>query len=91
MVTRNVVLTDTQAEMLDGLVKSGRYQNVSEAMRAGLRLLEREEAMMAALRGRIEASLAEADSGAFADGSVEDIINQAFDSAERRHSRRNSA
>lgn len=85
MVTRNVVITDKQADLLDGLVRSGRYQNVSEAMRAGLRLLEREEAEMAALRGRFEASLAQADAGEFAEGSAEDVINQAFDAASRRY------
>lgn len=85
MVTRNVVLTDTQAALLDGLVKSGRYQNVSEAMRAGLRLLEREEALMAALRSRIDEGLAQADAGEFADGSAEDVINRAFDAASARY------
>jgi antitoxin ParD1/3/4 len=44
MPTRNVVLTDHQSEFVDALVASGRYQNASEAMRSGLRLLEREEA-----------------------------------------------
>ena len=47
MVTRNVVLTDTQDQLVQALVASGRYQNVSEAMRAGLRLLEQEEAQIA--------------------------------------------
>lgn len=41
--TYNVVLTDSQSELIDRLVASGRYQNASEAMRAGLRLLGREE------------------------------------------------
>ena len=44
MVTRNVVLTETQSELVDRLVAAGRYQNASEALRAGLRLVEREEA-----------------------------------------------
>ena len=42
MATRNVVLTETQSALVDHLVASGRYQNASEALRAGLRLLERE-------------------------------------------------
>jgi len=41
---RNVVLTDRQEELIKTLVKSGRYQNVSEVLRAGLRLLEQREA-----------------------------------------------
>jgi len=44
MPTRNVVLTDRQAEMVERLVDSGRYQNASEVLREGLRLLERQEA-----------------------------------------------
>ena len=44
MPTRNVVLTDQQADMVEELVHSGRYQNASEVLRNGLRLLERREA-----------------------------------------------
>ena len=40
MATRNVVLTETQSALIDRLVASGRYQNASEVMREGLRLLE---------------------------------------------------
>ena len=40
MPTRNLVLTDHQHEMIDTLVRSGRYQNASE----GLRLIEQREA-----------------------------------------------
>ena len=44
MATRNVVLTQHQHELVESLVKSGRYQNASEVLREGLRLLEREHA-----------------------------------------------
>ena len=43
MPTRNVVLSDHQAAVIARLVTSGRYQNASEVMRAGLRLIERVE------------------------------------------------
>lgn len=33
MATRNVVLTDTQSDLIDRLVASGRYQNASGAVR----------------------------------------------------------
>ena len=45
MVTRNVVQTAQQSAFVDGLVNSGRFQNASEALRAGLTLLERDEAV----------------------------------------------
>ncbi len=48
MPTRNVVLTDHQHEMIDGLINSGRYQNASEVLRDGLRLIEQREAEDAA-------------------------------------------
>ena len=41
MPTRNIVLTDHQAALVERLVSSGRYQNASEVLRQGLRLLER--------------------------------------------------
>ena len=44
MPTRNVVLTDHQAALVEQLVESGRYQNASEVLREGLRLIESREA-----------------------------------------------
>jgi len=41
MPTRNVVLTDHQNALVEQLVSSGRYQNASEVLREGLRLVER--------------------------------------------------
>ncbi|ABM20054.1 putative transcriptional regulator, CopG/Arc/MetJ family [Marinobacter nauticus VT8] len=40
MATRNIVLTDHQSQVVDHLVASGRYQNASEVLRAGLRMVE---------------------------------------------------
>ena len=81
MPTRNVVLTDSQTDLIERLIADGRYQNASEALRAGLRLLEREEAEMTALRERLAAGLEEARSGAFAEGTGEDAIRRAFAAA----------
>lgn len=54
MPTRNVVLTDHQEALIETLVGSGRYQNASEVLREGLRLVEQREAedavKLAALR-----------------------------------------
>jgi antitoxin ParD1/3/4 len=44
MPTRNVVLTKRQEELIETLVESGRYQNASEVLRDGLRLVEQREA-----------------------------------------------
>ena len=52
MPTKNVVLTDYQAQYVNSLVASGRYQNVSEVLRDGLRLVERRDADE---RARLEA------------------------------------
>ena len=43
MPTRNVVLTERQETLIEALVQSGRYQNASEVMREGLRLVENRE------------------------------------------------
>ena len=48
MPTRNVVLTDHHQAVIDSLVNSGRYQNASEVLREGLRLVEQREAEDAA-------------------------------------------
>lgn len=84
MSTRNVVLTDSQSVLIDQLVASGRYQNASEALRAGLRLLEREEAELGDLRSRLSVGLEQAREGAFAEGSGEDAVRRAFSFARNR-------
>ncbi|NKX43169.1 type II toxin-antitoxin system ParD family antitoxin [Roseicyclus persicicus] len=84
MVTRNVVLTDAQSEFVDKLVASGRYQNASEALRAGLRLLERDEADLGDLRARLTAGLDEALRGDLAEGTGQDAIRRAFRAARSR-------
>lgn len=79
MATRNVVLTDTQSELVDRLIAAGRFQNASEALRAGLRLLEREESELEALRSRLTAGLEQARRGELAQGSGEDAMRRVFD------------
>ncbi|WP_296814576.1 type II toxin-antitoxin system ParD family antitoxin [Brevundimonas sp.] len=84
MATRNVVLTDSQSALVDRLVASGRYQNASEALRAGLRLLDRDEAELAELRTRLDEGLDQARRGDLADGSGEDAVRRAFAAARSR-------
>lgn len=89
MPTRNVVLTDHHEEVIDRLVKSGRYQNASEVLREGLRLIERREereaAKLKALREATNVGLADLDEGRFVDFSsfeeLEDHLTQATEDA----------
>ena len=84
MVTRNVVLTEHMSQLLDDLVSTGRYQNASEAMRAGLHLLERDEAEFAFLRARLHAGLEQVRNRQFAEGTPEEVIGRAFATAKAK-------
>ncbi len=78
MPTRNVVLTTQQAELVEKLVESGRYQNASEVLRDGLRLLQRREleetVKLEALRGALDEAEA-----AVAEGDIYDYSPALFD------------
>jgi len=67
MPTRNVVLTDHQTFLVEQLVTSGRYQNASEVLREGLRLVEQREEenalRLVALRSAIEVGVTDIESG----------------------------
>ncbi len=69
MPTRNVVLTDHQAEMVERLVASGRYQNASEVLRDGLRLVEardaEDKARLKALRDAAKVGVADIEAGRY--------------------------
>ena len=66
MPTRNVVLTDHHERVIGDLGASGRYQNASEVLREGLRLIEgREAAKLNALREAARAGFADLDAGRF--------------------------
>ena len=69
MPTRNVVLTDYQAELVERLVASGRYQNASEVLREGLRLVEDQEAQskarIKALRDAARLGIADINAGRY--------------------------
>ena len=69
MPTRNVVLTDQQSAFVDALVTDGRFQNASEALRAGLRLLEREESVWEEAKRGVLEGLAQAERGETVDGN----------------------
>ena len=69
MATRNVVLTDHQTKYIARLVQSGRYQNASEVLREGLRLIQAREAeetaRLKALRDAARMGIADIEAGRF--------------------------
>ncbi|MGO9485906.1 MAG: type II toxin-antitoxin system ParD family antitoxin [Rhodomicrobium sp.] len=79
MPTRNVVLTDWHEKVIDVLVSSGRYQNASEVLREGLRLLEQREeenaAKLAVLRAAAQAGFDAIDEGRFSDIPEDNIAD----------------
>ncbi|MEN3228299.1 type II toxin-antitoxin system ParD family antitoxin [Methylorubrum rhodesianum] len=62
--TLNVSLTPELSQFIAVRVASGRYQSASEVVRAGLRLLERDEADWAARNGMQQTSERESRTGA---------------------------
>jgi antitoxin ParD1/3/4 len=78
MPTRNVVLTEHQEKLIENLVGSGRYQNASEVLGEGLRLVEQREADNSAkleiLRKAARAGFRALDRGEFKEfGSTYDL------------------
>jgi antitoxin ParD1/3/4 len=83
MPTRNVVLTEHHQAVIDRLVKSGRYQNASEVLREGLRLIEQREASesakLRALQQAARVGFGDLEEGRFADvpdHELEDYIGR---------------
>ncbi len=88
MPTRNVVLTKHQERLIKTLVGSGRYQNASEVLRDGLRLVQQREAEEAAklkiLREAAQVGIAALDRGEFKEFvGIEDLQSYLNDIAER--------
>jgi len=69
MPTRNVVLTDSQAKFVEQMVANGHYQNASEVLREGLRLVQAREAEQAArladLREAVAVGIADIEAGRY--------------------------
>jgi len=88
MPTRNVVLTERQADLIETLVESGRYQNASEVLRDGLRLVEQREAedtsRLKALRAAARLGVGALDQGDFKEfRNTEDLQAYLNDLAEK--------
>ncbi|MEI6985641.1 MAG: type II toxin-antitoxin system ParD family antitoxin [Rhodospirillaceae bacterium] len=83
MPTRNVNLTDDQDAFVERMVKAGRYQNASEAMRDAVRGLQQrwkeDELKLAALREQIWAGAEALDRGDFTeieDADLDDTLDK---------------
>jgi antitoxin ParD1/3/4 len=80
MATRNVVLTAHQTDFVERLVNSGRYQNASEVLREGLRLVEQREAedemRLIALREAASIGIADIEAGRFVTLNSDEEIDQ---------------
>ena len=83
MPTRNVVLSEHQQQLVEALVQSGRYQNASEVLRDGLRLVEErerhEDAKLKALKQAARQGWADVSEGRYADvadDQLEDFVGQ---------------
>ena len=95
MPTRNVVLTQHQAELIEKLVESGRYQNASEVLRDGLRLVEsrdtEERTRIKALRAAVQVGVADIEAGRFrtfdAPGALRRHLSSIADSVIEGHRR----
>ena len=85
MPTRNVNLTEELDRFVTEKLASGRYENASEVVRAGLRSLERDEreyeAKLAALRAAIDVG----DASGIAEGwSIDELLEGLEDETETR-------
>ena len=82
MPTRNVVLTDNQETFVGELLAAGRYQNASEVLRDGLRLLkdqiQHRKAELNAIQSGVLAGFDQIDRGEFAKGTGQEAIERAF-------------
>ena len=84
----SVALTPHFESLTQRLVASGRYNNVSEVIRDGLRLLEsrsqEEAAKLVALRGAIETGLADLENGRYTTLNTPQEINNLVRQAGQR-------
>jgi antitoxin ParD1/3/4 len=78
MPTRNVNLTAELDRFVATKVESGRYENASEVVRAGLRTLEREEQRYEAKLAALRAAIDEGDASGIAAGNVFGRVRRAL-------------
>lgn len=77
MAVRCVIVPRSQDAFIEALVKAGRYDNSNSAMRAGIQLLQDQEAALMDVRVGMLEGLVEADRGETIDG--EEAIRAVFE------------
>ena len=78
MPTRNVNLTAELDRFVAKKVKSGRYENASEVVRAGLRTLEREEQRYESKLSALRTAIDDGDASGITDGNVFGRVRRAL-------------
>ena len=78
MPTRNVNLTDELDRFVLTKVKSGRYENASEVVRAALRTLERDELRYEVKLAALKRAIDEGDASGVANGDSFARVRQAL-------------
>lgn len=93
MPTRAIDLTDRHDRFIEDAVASGDFQNASEVVCAGLRLLERQrredEAKLEALRAAVQVGIDEIKRGEYTElepHEISDYIRSLDEEAKRRRS-----
>ena len=78
MPTRNVNLTDELDRFVRERVQAGLYENASEVVRAGLRILAREEQENEVKLAALRAAIDEGDASGIAPGNVFRRVREAL-------------
>lgn len=84
MPTRNVNLTDELDSFVLKKVKSGRYENASEVVRAALRTLEREEQQYEAKLAALRSAIDEGDASGIAEGNPFGRVREKLNISKKR-------
>jgi len=84
MPTRNVNLTEELHRFVLKKVRSGRYENASEVVRAALRTLEREEEEYEIRLAALRAAIDEGDSSGVAEGNPFERVRAALKLPKKR-------
>ncbi len=73
----SVILGEHFNSFVESKIQEGRFESASEAVRAGLRLLEADETKLDILRGKLAKGKAQADRGETVDGEafMQKLIN----------------